>query len=189
MSQSVSENAQKDADTIKRIAEGDREAFSAFYDQHCGLVFSVILHIVRDTLAAEDVLQEAFLQVWKKAECYDRNLGTTSAWLCTIARHKAIDHLRRARHQNDLLEQWASENGNANHAGNGAQSHPRHEEQRNGWGLMKDLPAEQREVIELAFLKGMTHEEISGLLKKPLGTIKTRIRRGLIKLRDSLVET
>ena len=180
------ENRERDTDLLRRIAAGDRAAFAEFYDLHSALMFSVAIKILHDPSEAEDVLQEAFLQVWEKARNFDPNLGKASTWAAILARNKAIDRLRASQRRHRLAEEAGAEfisdsdGGTVNHTVYG------HETAKMIQSAVVELPDEQRRAIELAFFSGLTQNEIAEKLCQPLGTIKARIRRGLLKLRDQL---
>jgi RNA polymerase sigma-70 factor (ECF subfamily) len=170
-----------------RIAEGDFQAMSDLYDQTVTPLFSVALRILADAAEAEEVIQDVFVQIWEKAPTFDPILGTAFHWALSITRHRAIDRLRsrqrRARlveqlHEAsaaDALEAAAPDSGALNAEGSAAVRL-----------AVSRLPADQRQAIEMAFFGGLTHNEIANALQAPLGTIKARIRRGLLKLRESL---
>ena len=177
----------KDVELLRRIAAQDRGAFADFYDRHSTLMFSVACKILNDPAEAEDVLQETFIQIWEKAERFDPKLGKASSWAATMARNKAIDRIRASQLRTRLAEEAGVESAiaaevtdTANEAVHG------HDKAKLIQSAITGLPAEQRRAIELAFFSGLTQNEISEQLKEPLGTIKARIRRGLLKLRDQL---
>ena len=174
---------------LRRIAEGDQQAFSQFYDQFSGVLFSLAVRILNDPKEAEDVLQEVFLQIWGKASIFDSRMGKPLGWVMTLARHKAIDRLRASQRRHRLMEEATAEfqplaNGRA-HAPEKMQADEKAARVRS---VLTALPMEQRQAIELAFFGGLTQIEISEKLKQPLGTIKARIRRGMLKLREMLDE-
>ncbi len=167
--------------------EVELEAFSRLYDRFVGVLFSVVMSILKDPGQTEDVLQEVFLQIWDRAGVYDRQLGKPLSWVVALARNKAIDRLRSTQRRNRLLSDVAIEETEASVAvesttgaiiGNetAALVH----------AALKTLSAEQRQAIELAYFGGLTQTEIAATLKQPLGTVKARIRRGMLQLRDAL---
>lgn len=164
---------------MQRVARGDQTAFLALYRQYVNLVFSMALHVLSDQAAAEEVVQDVFLAIWRRAAQFDANRGRLSSWLLTIARHRAIDELRRRRRHlaPDSLDDPAR-----------AIKGPVVNEER-GREIrlaLTELPTEQAHCIELAFFQGMTHEEIAVYLELPLGTVKSRIMLGMRKLRAAL---
>ena len=177
----------KDVELLRRIAAGDRSAFAEFYDRHSTLMFSVACKILNDPGEAQDVLQETFLQIWEKAERFDPTLGKASSWVATLTRNKAIDRIRASVRRSRLADEAGTESAiaaevtdTANEAVHG------HDKARLIQSAIVELPADQRRAIELAYFSGLTQHEISEKLQEPLGTIKARIRRGLLKLRDQL---
>lgn len=187
--QRVSEPADQDKDVrvLQRIAAGDRAAFAEFYDAYSGLLFSLAVRIVNDPREAEDVLQDVCLQIWEKAGNYDPRLGKPIHWAVALARNKAIDRVRASQRRARLVEQAASsgagETGAPMTANDALHGRERAALIKNA---LAGLPPEQRNAIELAFFSGLTQNEISEKLREPLGTIKARIRRGMLKLRDLL---
>jgi len=175
-----------DIELMRGISQGDRWAFACFYDQYSKLLFAVAFRILNDQKEAEDVLQEVFLQIWDKAGTYNPALGKPISWAVTLTRNKAIDYIRAHQRRTKLLEHAATDllanapGGTANEAVHGRPN----EELINS--AVAELPAEQRRAIELAFFNGFTQHEISETLKEPLGTIKARIRRGMLRLRERL---
>lgn len=181
------ENKERDIELLRRIAASDRAAFAEFYDRHATLMFSVASKILNDAGEAEDVLQETFVQIWEKAKNFDPQLGKASSWVCILVRNKAIDRIRASQRRSRLAEKaevefnlLAEADDTANEAVHGR------EHAKLIQSAIVGLPAEQRHAIELAYFSGLTQDEISKKLNEPLGTIKARIRRGLLKLRDQL---
>lgn len=170
-------------DLITRIARGDESAFSQFYDAHVGLAFGVIRRILREKEAAEDVLQEVFWQVWREAGAYDPARGSPEAWLVMRAKTRAIDTLRSIRRKEQTFVAPVAD-GTAR--GNDSRMEdPGLAAEDRGLveGALARLPEAQRRVIELSFFEGLTHAEIATRLREPLGTVKTRVRLGLERLR------
>jgi RNA polymerase sigma-70 factor (ECF subfamily) len=181
------ENQERDVELLRQIAAGQRAAFAEFYDRHSTLMFSIASKILNDASDAEDVVQEAFLQIWEKAEKFDPKLGKAASWAAIMVRNKAIDRIRASQRRSRLAEEAGVEfsvaaevNDTANEAIHG------HDKAKLIQSAIIELPAEQRHAIELAYFSGLTQNEISEKLQEPLGTIKARIRRGLLKLRDQL---
>jgi RNA polymerase sigma-70 factor (ECF subfamily) len=171
-----------------RIAGGDASAFELFYDRYERLFFGLVLRILRDEKEAEDVLQDAAVLIWERAPQYHSTLGRPLSWAVTLVRNKAIDRLRAGKRRGDLLERAAGEWG-TDESGVSAPTEPPRVGV-DGAEIVKrslvGLPLEQRQAIELAFFGGLSQSEIADHLKQPLGTIKARIRRGMITLRDAL---
>ncbi|HEY4416849.1 MAG TPA: sigma-70 family RNA polymerase sigma factor [Verrucomicrobiae bacterium] len=180
-------NRERDAELVRQIAVGDRVAFAEFYDQYAPLLFSIAARIMGNTDDAEDVLQESFLQIWEKAGSFDPSLGKLSVWAISLVRNKAIDRIRSSQRRARLWQQATAEflivaevDNTANEAIHG------HDKTRLIQSAIIELPVEQRCAIELAFFSGLSQNEISEKLQAPLGTVKARIRRGLLKLHDQL---
>jgi RNA polymerase sigma-70 factor (ECF subfamily) len=188
--ESVDAREQDWAALIKRMAGGDQHALSAFYDSTNRLIFGLLLRILSDAAQAEEVLLDVYMQVWRQAGRYDPERGKTLAWLVTIARTRAIDRLRSGR-QDELRKE--SLDGAAAHAANLTTGFvdptvvP--EMQRVVRAALASLPQEQREVIEMAYYLGLSHSEIAARLNQPLGTVKTRTRLGMMKLREQLKDS
>jgi RNA polymerase sigma-70 factor, ECF subfamily len=171
------------AELIRRMAEGHRAPLERLYSLYAGIVYSLAIRMLRNSADAEEVVQEVFVQVWRDAPRYDPGRGTPHAWLMTIARARAIDALRSARRREQPVE--LSRYSEAAEAGSG----------NSDWIAERHLvttalgqisPA-QREMLELAYFQGLTQTEIAARTRLPLGTVKTRIRTGMERLRDSLV--
>ncbi len=160
---------------------------AAFYDQTAAPLYSVAFRILGDGSEAEEVIQDTFVQIWEKAATFDPMLGSAFHWALSIARHRSIDRLRARQRRSRLVEEYRevsaadppTTSGPEQSAGNA-------EAFAMVRAALAGLPNEQRQAIELAFFGGKTHLEIAEALKEPLGTIKARIRRGMMKLRDSL---
>jgi RNA polymerase sigma-70 factor (ECF subfamily) len=178
---------EKDIELLRNIGNGDRSAFSSFYERYSGLLFSIAVKILNDAKEAEDVLQEVFMQIWNKADDYNPQLGKPVSWAVTLTRNKAIDRIRASQRRSKLLEQVSVE------ANVSPDLSPSANEKLHGKenaqmirSVVAGLPSDQRRAIELAFFSGLTQDEISKNLQEPLGTIKARIRRGMLKLREKL---
>ena len=176
-----------EAQLLARIGKRDREAFSQLYDRYSGVLYSTILRVLNNPDEAADVLQEVFVQIWDKAGSYDPALGKPFNWALTMARHKAIDRLRSLRRRYSFIDEITREfeTDSRPHAA-GPDEIFGHEQVAVIRDAVSALPLEQRQAIEMAFLGGLTQNEIATSLQQPLGTIKARIRRGMLKLRDTL---
>jgi RNA polymerase sigma-70 factor (ECF subfamily) len=172
------------ADLIGRMTAGDREAFALFYDRYAPIVFPLILRIVRERADASDVLQEVFWEAWRDAGRYDPGRGSPEAWVVTRARTRAIDRIRSTRRRSETFGTPLDEALAAAPADPAGDAAERAEDRGIVRGALDRLPPAQREVIELAYYGGLTQTEIADRLKQPLGTVKTRIRLGLERLRD-----
>ena len=175
-----------DAELLRRVAGRDRPAFSQLYDRYAGVLYSTILRILNNHEEASDVLQEVFLQIWDKAPAYDPALGKPFNWALTMTRNKAIDRLRSLQRRYSFLDKFTveMEGGCDNSPGPGDAFTP--DQAALIRAAVTTLPLEQREAIEMAFLGGLTQNEIATALQQPLGTIKARIRRGMLRLREAL---
>lgn len=185
---SVNEAADHNADIelLQRIARGDRDAFSRFYDLYSNVLFSIAFRVLNDQKEAEDVLQESFLQIWEKAPTYKPQAGKPFSWALTITRNKAIDRIRFLQRQSRLVESATNQAEPAAEVVTVRESVFGREKAELIRLALTGLPSDQKQAIELAFFSGLTQHEISAALREPLGTVKTRIRRGMLKLRDSL---
>ena len=173
------------ATLIAQIAGGEQDALTALYDQTNRQIYGLLLRILGDPATAEEVLLDVYVQVWRQAARYESGRGTPFAWLITMARSRAIDRLRsigNEEHHTDLLE----ETRDFMHPANAEEDAIASEMRRIVQAALNTLPPEQRELIELAYYNGLSHSDIAARLDEPLGTVKTRIRRAMIKLRDVL---
>lgn len=175
---------------IERMAGGDESALSALYDRSSRLIFGLLLRILNDAGLAEEVMLDVYMQVWRQARRYDPVRGKTLAWLVTIARSRAIDRLRSIR-QEEMRKESLDAAGGQGLAFATAFVDPTlaPERQKIVRGALAALPQEQREVIEMAYYLGLSHSEIAARLGQPLGTVKTRTRLGMMKLREQLKDS
>jgi RNA polymerase sigma-70 factor, ECF subfamily len=181
------ETRDRDAELLQRIGRRDRSAFAEFYDKYSALLFSIACKILNDASEAEDVLQETFIQIWDKAANFDPKLGKASSWAAILARNKAIDRIRASQRRLRLAKEAGMEFAvNTDDAKTANDSLYGQEKARLIMSALVDLPPEQRQPIEMAYFSGLTQNEISETLRQPLGTIKARTRRGLLKLRGQL---
>ena len=153
------------------------------YDRYSSIVYAVALRVLGDTGAAEDVLQEVFLQLWRNPGAFDSSRGNLGQWLAVIARNRAIDGLRKRRPETDIADVVVSVELDI--AGDGDAERARAMEKVRG--ALGTMPAAQRSALEMAYFEGLTHIEIAAKTGEPLGTIKTRIRTGLLALRKTFV--
>jgi RNA polymerase sigma-70 factor (ECF subfamily) len=185
--QNVADQSQ-DAALIERIQNGDRTAFMAFYDRFSPLLFSVAARVLGDRKEAEDVLQEIMLVIWNKSGEYNSQLGSLSSWAVALTRNKSLDRLRSRTRRLRLIEEVAimAEESDASSSPSANEVIHGRERAEMLRAAMKELPAEQRMAIELAFFTGMSQTDIATRLQQPLGTVKARIRRGMLRLREQL---
>ena len=180
-------SASNDAALLAAISRGDESAFLRLYERASGPLFSLIHRVLQHQQDAEEVLQQTFLQVWRKAGSFDESRCAPFTWLVTIARSKAIDRLRQRNGQQKLAENAAREEAPAPIAQvSGADDVASQETRAAVNAALETIPADQRQAIEMAFFGGMTQTEISEALAEPLGTVKARIRRGMLRLREHL---
>jgi RNA polymerase sigma-70 factor (ECF subfamily) len=175
-----------DALLLHAVARGDEEALASLYDRYRLILFGLILRILHSRPEAEDILQDVFVQVWKRAADYDEARGRAFTWLVTLARSRAIDRLRAL----DSRQRTANESvldvpESISDAATDAFKSEQREVVRDA---LDALPTEQREALVLAYFEGLTQSEIAERLSTPLGTVKTRMRSGMIKLRELLGE-
>ena len=178
-----------DEELMARLLYRDLEAFETIYDRYGDLVYSTALRILRDSHLAEDVSQEIFLRLWRRPERYVAQKGRFLTWLLSVARNRAVDEVRsrgrRYRYETASPEQQEREvpTGDAHDP---ALATELADQRRAVRTALASLPPEQRQVIELAYFGGLTQQEMADLLGQPLGTVKTRIRLGMQKLRPAL---
>lgn len=174
-------------DLLRRVSERDHSAVAEFYDLVAGVLFSTAVRILRDTHDAEEIIQDVFVQIWNKAGDFDPTMGSPLHWSLAITRHRCIDRLRSRQRRSRLAEQMTQQTEMADESSarppvqllGGAESAVVQQ-------AVKGLPEDQRVAIELAFFSGLSHAEIAESLREPLGTVKARIRRGMLKLREQL---
>jgi RNA polymerase sigma-70 factor (ECF subfamily) len=178
-----------DEELMPQIGEKNPDAFEVFYDRHGGVAYSLAYRIVGERGAAEDVVQEAFISIWRSGARYDAARGSVRTWMLGIVRNRAIDFLRSKAGRapkldfddDSILEHRPAEELTDTEA-------LRRETAQEVRGALDELPGEQSKVIELAYFGGFSHSEISGMLGVPLGTVKGRMRLGLEKIRGELAE-
>jgi RNA polymerase sigma-70 factor, ECF subfamily len=181
-----------DQEMIARIGRRDQSAFSALYDRLSGPLYSLTVKMLGDPAEAQDALQEVFLQIWSRARTYDPDKSSVFSWAVLLTRSRAIDRLRaRDRRLRVVVGSTAdeaepAEATNASTLETAADTADKNDEAAHVRSLLSNLPSEQRQAIDLAFFGHLTHHEIAAQLGQPLGTVKARIRRGLLKLREQL---
>jgi RNA polymerase sigma-70 factor (ECF subfamily) len=171
---------------IRRIAQADSAALGELYDATNRVVFGLVLRIVRDPSAAEEVTLDVFTQIWRHAATYDVKRGVPSAWLFMLARSRAIDRLRSRARRSDRAQPLDDAFQLPDPAPNPEQASTSASRTRFIRSALAGLPKEQREAIELAYFSGLSHSEIAAHSGEPLGTVKTRLRLGMARLRDLL---
>ncbi len=184
----MTQQASEDKQLLASIVDRDLEALESLHAKYSGRVYAHVINVLRDAGAAEEVTQDAFFNVWRRAGSYNPSKGSVTAWLFTIAHNRAIDELRRRRRQQNHVQHDADLN---NRPSGGAEGDPteyaKAEYERSQIKeALTTLRPEQREVVILAYFGGFTHLEIANHLRQPLGTVKTRIRLAIKKLRVML---
>ncbi len=185
MSQQPDSPVVTDADLLQRTGRGERECLNELYRRYAGVLMSTAFRVLNNRKDAEDVLQEVFVQIWEKASIYDVRRGKPLTWAMTLTRNKAIDRLRRVQRRNRLREDLEEQSTTADRTVevDSSDEAASHEAQAIVRTAVMQLSENQRRAIEMAFFAGLTQNEIAQRLHQPLGTIKARIRRGMIKLR------
>ncbi|MCI0488539.1 MAG: sigma-70 family RNA polymerase sigma factor [Blastocatellia bacterium] len=171
---------------IKKVSEGDQSALATLYDATNRLIFGLIVRILGDRATAEEVLLDVYTQVWRQAATYDRQRGAPLAWFMTIARSRAIDRLRSGKKEQQSKEPLEAVGEARDIRLSPEEDTVISERKKLVRSALDKLSPEQREVIELAYYSGLSHSEIATQLGQPLGTVKTRTRLGMIKLREML---
>ncbi|HTE25154.1 RNA polymerase sigma factor [Flavitalea sp.] len=168
---------------VSLLKQRDNKAFEYLYDNYSGALYNIVMQILNDVDLSNDVLQEVFVNIWRKIESYDSIKGRLFTWMLNITRNAAIDVLRSKSYQNSQKNQSISEQSEFDIGGKTSQLNVDNIGVRK---VLEKLKVEQRVLIELAYFKGYTHEEIAEIESIPLGTVKTRIRSALIQLREHL---
>jgi RNA polymerase sigma-70 factor, ECF subfamily len=175
-----------DSALIERTMAGDEAALSTLYDRYSAMLFGMLMRILRDQQAAEEVLQDLFLQLWRNAAQFDSKRGSLPAWLMVIGRNRAISRLR-GRRDREVLEEEEGDYANTFASGQNIEDEAvRAQLARNVSAALEQLPSEQKQAVELAYFEGMTQSEIANRTGIPLGTVKTRVRTAMQTLRQIL---
>jgi RNA polymerase sigma-70 factor (ECF subfamily) len=183
------DRGKEDAELVRRMSRGDKSACAALYDRFSRPLYSLALRILNDKSEAEDVVQEVFLTLWEKAGAFEADRGSAFGWAVTLTRNRAIDRLRTRRRRSTLLSESFVEDlpgGQSAIDPDSADDLMFKEKSVAVRAALASLPPDQLRAVELAYFSGLTQQEIASRLSEPLGTVKARIRRGLIKLRDTL---
>jgi RNA polymerase sigma-70 factor, ECF subfamily len=189
MAETSTAQQMRDQEMIAQIGRRDQGAFSALYDRLSGPLYSLAFKMLGDASDAQDALQEVFVQIWSRASTYDPEKSSVFSWAVLLTRSRAIDRLRvRDRRLRVVVESTAenkvAEATDASTVESAADTANKKDEAAHVRSLLNNLPEDQRQAIELAFFGHRTHHEIAAQLGQPLGTVKARIRRGLLKLRE-----
>ena len=182
------DQAREQARLLAAIARGEKTALAGLYDSLSRPLYSLAYRILNDGAEAEDVVQDVFLQIWRKAGTFDTGRGSVLGWAATLTRNRAIDRVRMRKRRTELLAESAPDLQPAPLSGDldSGASLWLQEKARAIRSALGDLDPDQQKAIELAFFSGLTQLQISTKLNEPLGTIKARIRRGLLKLKETL---
>ncbi|MGH8887324.1 MAG: ECF RNA polymerase sigma factor SigK [Egibacteraceae bacterium] len=171
---------------LAQVAKGGQAAFGQLYDRIAGKVYGLIRRVLRDPAQSEEVTQEVLLEIWRSAPRFDSARGTANAWIMTMAHRRAVDRVRSeqaARARDDQASAREQRTEAFDVVAEEVEVRLEHQQVRAALGQLTDL---QREAVELAYYGGHTYREVAELLGAPLGTVKTRLRDGLIRLRDAL---
>jgi RNA polymerase sigma-70 factor (ECF subfamily) len=181
-----SSEVSRDAALVRRLLQRDVSAFEELYDRHSRLVYALVLHILQQATTAEEIVQDVFMQLWRNASQYDRSRGPFVPWLLTLARNRALDQLRLKSERQRRREEQAEELPPvvAIPDFEGALDEKRRAVRVRE--VMSSLNPQQKRAIELAYFDGLTHTEIANALNEPLGTVKSWIRNGLLRLKEGL---
>ena|SRR5271165_5375340 len=171
---------------LGRIRENDQDALAALYDQSSALVFGVAQRILGSREDAEEIALDVYKQIWRGAQTYDDSRGAVMSWLVMLTRSRALDRIRSRASRERVEHAWDSEPGTEPSAPSFEERSLLALDSSRVTKALASLPAEQREAIEMAFFEGLSHSELAQRLDIPLGTIKTRIRQGIMKLRQAL---
>jgi len=179
-----------DHEMIVRIGRRDQSAFSALYDRLSGPLYSLAMKMLGDPVEAQDALQEVFLQIWSRAATYDQEQSSVFSWAVLLTRSRVVDRLRaRGRRSRVVVastEETSTTAADASTIESTADTVEKNDEAERVRYVLNNLPFEQREAIQLAFFEDLSHHEIAARLEQPLGTVKARIRRGLLRLKERL---
>lgn len=175
------------ADLLARAGLGDRKAFAELYEAAAPKLFAVSLRIVRERALAEEILQDGFVSIWNHASDYAREKSAPFTWMAAIVRNRSLDVVRRAREEPDVEGERAA--SLVDESASPARATEARAEAHSIARCLEELDAEERQTIALAFFHGLTHSELAVHLRRPLGTVKTHVRRGLARLRDCLMRT
>ncbi len=178
-----------DATLLSRLLQKDVSAFEQLYDRHSRLVYGLVLRILQQASTSEEVVQDVFLQLWRNADQYDSSRGPFVPWLCTMARSRALDQLRLKSERQRRREDQPVEMQPVVVAPDYEKALDEKRRAERVRALMASLTPKQKKAIELAYFEGLSHSEIAAALKEPLGTVKSWIRNGLLRLKEGLQAT
>ena len=178
-----------DGALVSRLLQKDVSAFEELYDRHSRLVYGLVLRILQQAATSEEVVQDIFLQLWRNASQYDTSRGPFLPWLLTLARNRALDQLRLKSERQRRREDQTEELPPVVSAPNFERDIDEKRRAQRVRELMASLQPQQKRAIELAYFEGLSHSEIAEKLQEPLGTVKSWIRNGLLKLKEGLQAT
>lgn len=173
-------SAEEDRSLLARVRDRDQAAMARIFDRYSGMAYAIALRVLNDSGQAEDVMQDVFFQIWRNPNTFVPERGSLGAWLAVVVRNRSVDAIRRRRPSEPVEELFLADSTDF------ASGVEREDTLDRVRGIVKGLPAEQRESLELAFFGGLTHAEIAKQKGEPLGTVKTRIRMALIAVRKAL---
>jgi RNA polymerase sigma-70 factor (ECF subfamily) len=177
--EAIQATSNEDAELLARIENGEEQAMAMLFERYSKIVYSVSLRVLKDPAAAEDVMQEIFMQIWRSPNSFVAAKGSLGGWLSVVSRNRSIDTLRRKRPSEEIEDISLASPFNL------ADDSERNLLMERARAAVVLLPAEQRKTLEMAFFDGLTHSEIAEMTGDPLGTVKTRIRSGLLTLRKA----
>ncbi|MEL6319711.1 MAG: sigma-70 family RNA polymerase sigma factor [Cyanobacteria bacterium J06626_14] len=183
---SVPSSRPSDRDVLVALQQGQISALSQLYDRHASLIYSLVYRILNDTEDAEDITQDVFLKLWNQPDRYDPNRGSLSSFLVTMARSRAIDKLRRRGSRFRFLQRWQAIIVHDSHGATPLESVSSDERSQLVTSALSELSEKERQVLELSYYDGLSYAETAERLNLPLGTVKSRARSGLRKLRQTL---
>ena len=178
-----------DATLLLCLLQKDVSAFEQLYDRHSRLVYGLVLRILQQASTSEEVVQDVFLQLWRNADQYDASRGPFVPWLCIMARNRALDYLRLKSERQRRREDQPDELPSVVVAPDYEKALDEKRRAERVRALMASLTPQQKRAIELAYFEGLSHSEIAATLKEPLGTVKSWIRNGLLRLKEGLQAT
>jgi RNA polymerase sigma-70 factor (ECF subfamily) len=178
-----------DAALVRRLPQRDVSAFEELYDRHSRIVFALVFRILQQASTSEEVVQDVFLQLWRNAAQYDESRGPFVPWLLTLARNRALDQLRLKSERQRRREDQTEELPPVVTIPDFESSLDEQRRAKRVRELMNSLNPQQKRAIELAYFEGLSHSEIANTLKEPLGTVKSWIRNGLLRLKEGLQTT
>lgn len=182
-----SSGGSNEIELLARIASSrDAMALEALYDRYSGPVYSLILRVTSQNAVAEELTQDVFLRLWRQAHRFDSTRGALAPWLFTVARNLSLDHLRSAREKQRRMERGSDDPPPIAVSPSYESRLDRQETMARVRNLIEQMPDDQRRALELAYFEGLTHTEIAGRMGSPLGTVKTWVRKAVMRLRDEL---